>query len=232
MSSFEAIIQRGPRVLRYSVPQSEIAGDEKEIMRLGRIVFDAKTPGDLIRVTGIQTSRIREQAVVPVEYNLSDHVRATVRKLIAQSRWYDKLDMGFWKATILGLNSHDTGKTRAINGDHPHVSADYAEKMFDILVREGFVDAETRDLAVNIARLHHGLGDVVHGWNQLSESALQRIFPTEFSQIALVAAVKADMHTWDQGQRWWKEDIEPAMSAILPKAGVVFSGLDRGWRLG
>lgn len=209
------VTEQTPRLLRYTVSKSEIAADMPAILQIGRVFRDARTPTDFLAMAGIRTRKMMEQPHVPLDYNLNDHVFEALQNLVRQGRGES---MDVLRVSGLAIRLHDVGKVDAPNGAHPKVSADYTNGILRVLKREGFICSEDAALVASLVRWHHVLGDSVLGRDGVSESNIQRTFPTSFEQSALLSVVRADMSTWDQGRVWFKQTIEPAIPQLLPKA--------------
>lgn len=211
------VTERTPRLLRYRVPESEIAVDMPAILQIGTVFRDARTPTDLLAMASIRTRRMMEQPA-GLDYDLDLHVHDVLDNLARRNR--ERMDV--LRVSGLAALLHDVRKVDAPNGDHPKLSADYASIILSVLRREGFIPPEDVLLVASLVRWHHGLGDSVLGRDGVSESNIQRTFPTAFEQSALLSVVRADMSTWDQGSVWFKQTIEPALPQLLPKA-IIYS---------
>lgn len=205
--------RRASRLLRYAVPKSEIAADMPAILQIGRVFRDARTPADLVGMAKIRTRRMMEQP--QLDYDIDVHVLEALRNLTKKSIGMDAL-----RVSVLAIRLHDVGKVDAPNGAHPKASADYTNGILRVLKMEGFICSEDAALVASLVRWHHGLGDAVLARDGVSESNIQRTFPTAFEQSALLSVVRADMSTWDQGRVWFKQTIEPALPQLLPKAVI------------
>lgn len=219
MENIENKREIGPRILRYAVPKGEIAADMGIIVQIGRAFMTAQSPADLVAMARIQTSRMREQSSVPLEYDLPEHVSLAVKNLVTQG---EGEGVDALRIPALALTFHDGGKVNAPNGDHPKASTDYANAILEVLEREGFIRPQDSALVARLVRWHHGLGDVVLGRDGVTKSDIQRTFSTPLDQSAFVGVVRADMSTWVQGRVWWRESIAPALPRILPDA-VIYS---------
>lgn len=204
-----------PRLLRYSVSQREIA-DVPAIIQIGRVFMNAQAPADLVTTAGVRTRRMMEQPH-ELDYNLDTHVFEAMKNLVRHGR---AESMNVLRVSALAVRLHDEGKAGAPNGDHPKLSADFANSILHVLEREGFIRPEDASLVSALVRWHHGLGDVVLGRDGISESNIHLEFPTSDAQNALLRVVHADMYTWGQGRVWFKETIEPALPTLLPQATI------------